>query len=232
MSRCPPAALSGRDAGRRRFGLDGSAGLVVDASGAAVLAGDNSYSGGTVVTKGTLLVTNSGTLPPDGSLTVGAGSCLVFDPGANLAAIAGSRSIGAENLSPAPAFARSGNGRRRPCPERCCTTSSVLIAAASIPEVSQVAAVVGSAADSRRAQIQLLWLVHPRSARSHRSAEPGRDRANRLQVRDSVASVRHLALQSERRRRILGLRSTPCQTAAQQAVRFPVSPRRIRTLQP
>ncbi len=129
------------------YGLDGSAGLVVSTSGTAVLAGDNSYSGGTVVTKGTLLVTNSGALPPDGSLTVGAGSCLVFDPGANLAAIAGSQSIGAENSTPAPALA-SGNGQAPTGARSNATTSSVLIAAASVPEVSQVAAVVGSAANA------------------------------------------------------------------------------------
>ena len=46
----------------------------------AALTWTTSYSGGTIVQAGTLIVTNNAALPDGTSLTIGAGAALVFDP--------------------------------------------------------------------------------------------------------------------------------------------------------
>ncbi len=56
--------------------------LTEDGGGLLFLSGTNSYSGGTTVDAGTLLVTDGPALPAGGSLTVGAGGTLIFDPSA------------------------------------------------------------------------------------------------------------------------------------------------------
>jgi len=60
--------------------LSGPMRLVKDSPGTLVLGGRNSYTGGTLVTQGTLLVTSAKALPSGGALTVGAGATLIFDP--------------------------------------------------------------------------------------------------------------------------------------------------------
>ena len=50
--------------------------------GALVLGGSDSYTGGTIVTAGTLEIANSGALPNGSSLAVGAGGTFIFDPSA------------------------------------------------------------------------------------------------------------------------------------------------------
>jgi len=54
--------------------------LLKDGTGSLVLSGTNNYSGGTFVNAGILAVTSSSALPDNGSLTVGAGGTLIFDP--------------------------------------------------------------------------------------------------------------------------------------------------------
>ena len=63
-------------------GLDysGAGGLIITGSGTVTLSGTNSYTGGTTVSAGTLLITNASALPGGTSLTVGAGGTFVFDP--------------------------------------------------------------------------------------------------------------------------------------------------------
>jgi len=48
--------------------------------GELILSGTNSYGGGTTVNEGILSVTNNDALPGGGSLTIGAGGVLMFDP--------------------------------------------------------------------------------------------------------------------------------------------------------
>ncbi len=61
--------------------ISGSGGLAITGDGTLLLSGtDNTYSGGTVVESGTLIVNNCGALPDGSSLTVGAGGTFIFDP--------------------------------------------------------------------------------------------------------------------------------------------------------
>jgi fibronectin-binding autotransporter adhesin len=61
------------DGGQRSLTLDG------DGSGRLILGGSNSYSGGTIVNAGLLVVNNVEALPDGSSLTVGAGAGASFD---------------------------------------------------------------------------------------------------------------------------------------------------------
>ena len=55
--------------------------LTLDGGGTLLLAGTDSYTGGTIVDAGTLFVVNSNAIPDSTSLTVAAGGTLIFDPG-------------------------------------------------------------------------------------------------------------------------------------------------------
>jgi autotransporter-associated beta strand protein len=61
----------------------GGAGLTKAGGGLLILAGTDTYTGGTTVEEGTLIVTNNAALPAGSSLTVGAGGTFVFDPAAS-----------------------------------------------------------------------------------------------------------------------------------------------------
>jgi autotransporter-associated beta strand protein len=50
------------------------------AGGTLILSGTDTYSGGTTVNAGTLIVTSNTALPNGSSLTVGAGGAVIFDP--------------------------------------------------------------------------------------------------------------------------------------------------------
>jgi autotransporter-associated beta strand protein/parallel beta-helix repeat protein len=76
----------------------GSFGLTKTGAGTLNLSGTNSYSGGTVVNDGTLVIASAGALPDGANLTIGAGGIAVF--GASQAA----SSVSAAGLTaPAPA---------------------------------------------------------------------------------------------------------------------------------
>ncbi len=51
-------------------------------AGTVVLAGDNTYLGGTTITDGTLIVANRGSLADETNLMIGAGGTLIYDPSA------------------------------------------------------------------------------------------------------------------------------------------------------
>jgi len=78
----------------------GSRSLTLDGGGELILSGTNSYSGGTVVNSGELTVINNYSLPSGGSLTVGAGGVLVFDPSAPAVPLTSSQ--GAQVINPVP----------------------------------------------------------------------------------------------------------------------------------
>jgi autotransporter-associated beta strand protein len=119
--------------------------LTMNGNGSLVLSGSNSYSGGTIVDAGELVVTNSSALP-FASLTVAAGATLVLDstaggngvpaqpaaaslPDANAAQLAGSSAIGAPSALPPSAGApklRSANAAATRFP----TVASAVSAAA------------------------------------------------------------------------------------------------------
>ena len=65
-------------------GSSSNARLVVN-GGRLTLSGTNTYTGGTVVNAGTLILTNSSAIAENTSLTIGAGGTLIFDP--SLAAV-------------------------------------------------------------------------------------------------------------------------------------------------
>ena len=61
-------------------GPTGKVTLVLEGSGTLVLCGTDTYTGGTFVDAGTLVLTQATALPAGESLTVGAGGTFVFDP--------------------------------------------------------------------------------------------------------------------------------------------------------
>jgi autotransporter-associated beta strand protein len=67
--------------------------LTLDDAGTLILSGSNGYTGGTVVSAGTLAVLNTGAIPDVGisglgtSLTVGAGGTVVFGPSLTAGAV-------------------------------------------------------------------------------------------------------------------------------------------------
>ena len=77
----PPLTISGP--------ISGTGSLTVGNAGTVVLSGANSYTGGTTVAAGTLVVTQSSAIAASTSLTVGAGGVFIFDPsfGGTLSAI-------------------------------------------------------------------------------------------------------------------------------------------------
>ena len=58
----------------------GGGGLIITGSGVVTLSGTDSYTGGTIVSAGKLLVKDASALPDGGSLTVGAGGTFIFAP--------------------------------------------------------------------------------------------------------------------------------------------------------
>ena len=60
--------------------ISGAGALTVGNAGTVVLSGANSYTGGTTVAAGTLVVTQSSAIAAGTSLTVGAGGVFIFDP--------------------------------------------------------------------------------------------------------------------------------------------------------
>ena len=81
-------------------GTNGAITLVLDGNGTQVLSGDNTYSGGTWVEAGTLILNDGAALPDGSSLTVGAGGTFIFDP-----SVAGSPAMGLSRDSLAPSTA-------------------------------------------------------------------------------------------------------------------------------
>ncbi|MGA2254756.1 MAG: autotransporter-associated beta strand repeat-containing protein, partial [Thermoguttaceae bacterium] len=62
--------------------LDTSLSLVKTGLAALILAGSDTYSGGTGVDAGALIISNGNALPNNTSLTIGAGASFIFDPAA------------------------------------------------------------------------------------------------------------------------------------------------------
>ncbi len=60
--------------------ISGAGGFIKNGSGEVILSGSNSFSGGTQVLAGTLVINTANALPNGTSLTIGAGGTLIFDP--------------------------------------------------------------------------------------------------------------------------------------------------------
>jgi autotransporter-associated beta strand protein len=69
--------------------VSGNGSLTMSGTGTILLSGNSTYTGGTTVDSGTLIVTNSDAFPNGTSLTVGAGGTFIFDPSAAAAPAAG-----------------------------------------------------------------------------------------------------------------------------------------------
>ena len=76
--------------------------LTLEGDGELTLSGSNSYSGGTVVNSGKLIVTNGYSLPDGGSLTVAAGGVVIFDPSEPSGPLSGSQIAAVVNPVPEP----------------------------------------------------------------------------------------------------------------------------------
>ena len=85
MSIVPPAGTTLTISGDISEASPGTA-LSLDGPGTLVLSGTNTYSGGTAVDAGTLVLTSAMALPSGTPLTVAAGGVVVFDPAATVAA--------------------------------------------------------------------------------------------------------------------------------------------------
>jgi autotransporter-associated beta strand protein len=90
------------DDGTASADLSGPGSLTKDTNGSVILAGVNSYTGGTAVINGALIVTNAGALPAGSSLAVGAGANTIFDsrPAAAIASAVGIAASAAYQTSP------------------------------------------------------------------------------------------------------------------------------------
>ena len=112
------AAAYQLNAGTVSAKLSGSGGVTKDTAGTLTISGDNSYSGGTVVNNGTLIVANASALPSGTSLTVGAGGIFAFDPSQAASSVSAAGlaapTLGAAAVSKAstPIVTASATGRR------------------------------------------------------------------------------------------------------------------------
>ena len=59
--------------------------------GGLILSGSDSYSGGTIVSAGTLAATTAAAIPANQSLTISAGGTFIFDPLATASSLAASQ---------------------------------------------------------------------------------------------------------------------------------------------
>ncbi|MGO9115295.1 MAG: beta strand repeat-containing protein [Thermoguttaceae bacterium] len=75
-----------------RGNISGDLDLSQEGSGMLVLSGSNNYSGGTIVSSGTLMVASASALPTGSSLVIGAGGSSIFDSLAAKSSFAGSPS--------------------------------------------------------------------------------------------------------------------------------------------
>ncbi len=88
--------------------ISGAGGFITTGAGEVVLTGINSFSGGTRVLAGSLVVTSASALPDGTSLTIGAGGTFIFDPSiVATSATAAASSTGAVSASPLAEVASS-----------------------------------------------------------------------------------------------------------------------------
>ena len=89
--------------------ISGAGALIVDNQGTVVLSGPNTYTGGTIVSEGTLVLANSSAIAPNMSLTIGAdaagifGSSVIMTSDATIAMSSASSVATASNTSVATA---------------------------------------------------------------------------------------------------------------------------------
>ena len=150
--------------------------LTLGGLGTLVLSGANSYNGGTTVSAGTLILSNSSAIAAYTNLTVGAGGTLIFDPSVTASyATTAAASIDTSVTAAVPATMKA--------------ASSSLIVAASLPASSSPAVIVAAAtvlstdavagrpaparlAAPERATPWILWpLSNPASAWQQSSAD-------------------------------------------------------------
>ena len=77
-------------------------GLLMAGNGQLILSGSNTYTGGTVVNTGTLVVESSTALPAGGALAVGAGSTMLFGSALVGSPMIANASVAARGAEPVP----------------------------------------------------------------------------------------------------------------------------------
>lgn len=121
-----------------RFEFDlGAARLIKSGGGAVVLAGANSYSGGTTVSAGTLQLTSLNALPVGGTLTIGAGATVVLASGL---------SAGAESMAAAIAVAGPALAAIAPATGSTSASQATVSKPPSMPQATAIAKTVAASA--------------------------------------------------------------------------------------
>ena len=83
--------------------IAGAESLTMQGSGQLILSNSgNSFTGGTIVESGTLIITTGGALPDGSSLTVGAGGTFIFDPSVSAGPAIMAHDAGSVNPVPEP----------------------------------------------------------------------------------------------------------------------------------
>jgi autotransporter-associated beta strand protein len=115
----------------------GAARLIKSGGGAVVLAGANSYSGGTTVSAGTLQLTSPNALPVGGTLTIGAGATVVLASGL---------SAGAESMAAAIAVAGPALAAIAPATGSTSASQATVSKPQSMPQATAIAKTVAASA--------------------------------------------------------------------------------------
>ncbi|MGA2254435.1 MAG: autotransporter-associated beta strand repeat-containing protein, partial [Thermoguttaceae bacterium] len=112
--------------------------LSVDDRGTVVLSGLNSYTGGTTVSAGTLVLANSSAIAANTSLTVGAGGILIFDPsvGATPSQVATAATLALANSTATTATSANASAATAGVGDRIASDAAKL-AASAVLQLSQ-----------------------------------------------------------------------------------------------
>jgi autotransporter-associated beta strand protein len=126
------------------------------------LSGTNSYTGGTTVSAGTLLINAASALPDGGSLTIGAGANFLFDPSATGASSVTSATTAAPvttnmvSSSPASSATAVANVVK---PSISSHNSQSLIVPPAALQLPQSIAAVALGTPAKRFDADLTWLA-------------------------------------------------------------------------
>ena len=151
-------------------GVSGAGSLTVNAPGTVVLAAHNSYTGGTTVTAGTLVVNNASAIAAYTSLTVSPGGTFIYDPSvaassADAVAATTPAIVSSADTFKATSAATSGNTSVTPA----ATVATPPVALPRLASASRSA----NEQPERSPPLPVLWAHLPRSGSSGRPLRRG-----------------------------------------------------------